>query len=109
MEKQVSPESFISANSLSFVLTNKMIQRDISIVDNEFKEDLNVLEFQLWKTNLLKEIVIARDQLCLIPKWYINGMMAQSKPPQIIPYLMFFSKTTNIFPNSWGDNTTVII
>ena len=68
MDKQVSSESFKSAKSLSFVFTNKIIQRDISIVDDEFKEDLDVLEFQLCKINLHKENEIARGYFAQYPK-----------------------------------------
>ena len=93
MEKQVSSESFISAQSLSFVFTNNIIQRDTSIVDDEFKEDLDVLEFQLCKINPHKEIEIAREQLCLIPKRDINEIMAIWKPPQIVDTILSAAAT----------------
>ena len=84
MDKQVSSESFKSAQSLSFVFTNKIIQRDISIVDDEFKEDLDVLEFQLCKINLHKENEIARGLLCSISKSDIIEIIDIRKAPQII-------------------------
>ena len=84
MEKQILSEDLKLENSESFILTNIISRKDILNDDEELKEDLNVLEFQLSKINVISELEHARGSLGWICKKDIEEIMTYSNPPPLI-------------------------